>query len=402
MRTYVLLPLLFLLLACGHHKGGKGSSGTSSDGEETTDLNGSFYKRYTGTVAGKAVVVHLMKYGNTLQGMYCYTNTGRDIELHDWNDTTRNDGVFFLNETAQEDMPGQNGEGPSWALSIEENTATGTWRSADGKQEYPIELTEDYPEGSVRLDAFWVADSAALRPDKPKSSVAKISYGYLLPKGGKGSFLYDVLRQQVFPKAAASDEPEAVAKSAMAAYFNDYREENRDAKIEMDSALQSFSFNYTNDEAVYVHYNQDDWLVTELFDAYYTGGAHGNYGSSYANIDLEQKRVWKLTDIVADTAALRPALNDAVIAYFNLKPGQGVAQRLLTDDVPPTENMYIGSKGLSFVYNPYEIASYADGQVTLFIPYRKIFSLLTPAFKQRMKLSEQSGVAMLSILGYKH
>jgi hypothetical protein len=63
--------------------------------------------------------------------------------------------------------------------------------------------------------------------------------------------------------------------------------------------------------------------------------------------------------------------------------------------VPATGNVYVGSKGLSFVYNPYEIASYADGQITLFLPYNKLFPLLTPAFRQRMKLSEGAGTAML-------
>ena len=34
--------------------------------------------------------------------------------------------------------------------------------------------------------------------------------------------------------------------------------------------------------------------------------------------------------------------------------------------------------GLSFLYNEYEIKSYAEGQTTLFIPYTQIKSLLRP------------------------
>lgn len=395
MRAAILLSLLLLILSCGHRKRHRSNAGVRSDtGEMVVDLKGNFYKRYTGTIAGKPVVVHIHKYGSELQGVYYYASVGQDILLRNWSDTVTPAGTYLLHEIAPEDMQEQNGPGASWTLSIAQNTATGTWRNADGTQQYPIALKEEYPGGSLRLDALWMADSAALWPDKPQSPVAKASYGFVLPQEENGDFLYDVLRQQIAPNTATPDEPEEAVRSAMTTYFNSYRVENKDLHLDPASGLEAFSFNYTDDKEVYVHYNDDNWLVTELFDAYYTGGAHGNYSSSYTNIDLEQQRVWKLADMVTDTTALRPLLNDAAIAYFNLKPGEGMRQRLLTDEVSATENVYLGPKGLSFVYNPYEIASYADGQVTLFIPYQKLFNLLTPAFKERMKLSGQSGVAM--------
>ena len=90
-------------------------------------------------------------------------------------------------------------------------------------------------------------------------------------------------------------------------------------------------------------------------------------------------------------------LNDAAIIYFRLKPGEGMEQRMLVDEVPATGNFYLSSTGLTFVYNPYEIASYADGQIALFLPYKKLMPFLTPAFKARMNLTERAGVAMLSL-----
>jgi hypothetical protein len=124
---------------------------------------------------------------------------------------------------------------------------------------------------------------------------------------------------------------------------------------------------------------------------------HGNYGSSFSNIDVRDQRLWTITDMIVDTAALRPMINDAAIAYFRLKPGEGMDQRMLVDEVPPTDNVYISNMGLTFVYNPYEIASYADGQVALFLPYKKLMSFLTPAFRARLMLAERAGVAMLSM-----
>jgi len=128
----------------------------------------------------------------------------------------------------------------------------------------------------------------------------------------------------------------------------------------------------------------------------YTGGAHGYYASSFLNVDVEGSRLWTLADIVSDSNALRPLLNDAAINYFRLKPGSGMSNRLLVDEVPTTGNVFLSATGVSFVYNPYEIASYADGEIMLFLPYTKLSSLLTDAFRARMQLGTRAGVAMLS------
>ena len=42
------------------------------------------------------------------------------------------------------------------------------------------------------------------------------------------------------------------------------------------------------------------------------------------------------------------------------------------DSVFVTENVYFTEKGIMFVYNPYEIASYAQGIISIFLSYEKI------------------------------
>lgn len=210
-----------------------------------------------------------------------------------------------------------------------------------------------------------------------------------------GTFLYDALKEQMVASAAHGDDIQRAIRASMDAYFDSYRKDVGPLAQAAGAEQESFAFSYTNDDALYVRYNADNWVVTESLSASYTGGAHGNYGSSFANIDIAQKRIWRLPDMIADTAALRPLLNDGAIAYFGLKPGEGMEQRLLVDEVPPTDNVFIGPKGLSFVYNPYEIASYADGQITLYLSYKKLLPLLTSAFRERMKLGAGGGTAQL-------
>lgn len=397
LRCLLLLPLL-LLMSCGqrHNNPGKEPVTKQDQPTEESAIGSDFYKRYSGTVAGKPVVVHLNCYGGKIQGSYCYNNMGQDVVLRGYRSPMAEDGECYLRE--QEKTAGMSYDsGTAWELHISGSKASGLRRSADGTGDGPIDLTEEYPEGCTRLEAFWLADSVALKAEDPRSPKAVATYGYLTAKYDRGSFLYNMLRRQIAPHAAHGEDMASALRMNMASYFGDYRQANEPLINESGTDLQALAFSYSNDQRVLVKYNDDNWLVTEATVASYTGGAHGNYASSFANIDVAQQRIWKLDDIITTRSDLRPLLNDAAIAYFGLTPGAGMENRLLVDEVPPTDNFYIGANGLSFVYNPYEIASYADGQITLFIPYKKLFHLLTPAFRQRKRLSEQAGVAVATV-----
>jgi len=50
----------------------------------------------------------------------------------------------------------------------------------------------------------------------------------------------------------------------------------------------------------------------------------------------------------------------------------------------PNKNFYFNDKGLAFMYNPYEVASYAQGQIVVFIPFNELKSYLVPAFAERI------------------
>jgi hypothetical protein len=393
MFRYCLLLLPVFLAACGHERSsGSAAMADSNAVESTAPPTGDFYKRYSGTLAGKQVVLQLHRHGADIHGSYQYSSIGQVIQLRDWADTVAGDEELILSEI----VPGAEEDGATWSLTLRGHTAKGEWRSSDGARRLPINLAEEYPAGCTRLSAFYIADSAALFPDKPNSPKASTACSYLLP-ADENSFLYDVLRKLVAPNSRAGDDIVAALKAGNAAYFETYRKENAalfGGQDNEDAAL--FALDYSEDEVMSVLYNDDDWLVTETFVSSYTGGAHGNYGSAYANIDLKQQRLWGINDIIGDTAPLWPMLNDAAIAYFRLKPGERLGERLLVSEVPVTENVYLSASGLCFVYHPYEIASYSAGQISLFLPYKKLMPFLTPAFKTRMHLTGRAGVAMLS------
>jgi hypothetical protein len=395
----LIYPLLLLLVsACGHRSTSNSNAQASASGNTDSTITPSenYYKRYTGAIADQPVVVHLNVYKGRIQGTCYYSNTGKSMLLRKWNSELEDGGTLYLKERPIESSGDADSTSAIWSLTLNGNKAEGTLRHPFSETRSTIDLTEDYSNGATLLNANWLADSVALIPANPSSPRAVSRYGYVLPRTAVEDFLYHTLKHQLVPGAAQGDDIPHAIQSAMASYFASYRRENEPLVKSTEADLQAFAFAYESDVAVYVRFNEDNWVVTEQFSTESTGGMHSNYSSSFTNIDVAGKRVWTLPDIVSDTIALRPLLSDAAISFLRLKPGQSVGGRLLVDEVPVTANVFIGAKGLSFVYNPYEIASYAEGQITLFLPYTKLLQILTPAFRQRMKLSEQSGVALLS------
>lgn len=402
-RSLLFVFSLILLGACGQsQQSARQNTAQQQAPEPSYDTTPpppgpQFYKRFSGTLGGEPIVLHLVRYANSVEGIYYFSSGTPGIRLRNLEDSLKDDSHFSLDEIGREPLLQQHGDDTRWNLTINGDIATGVWHSKHGTDTRSISLREEYPTSSVRLNAFYNADSSALHPGTRHTPQAKSSYGYLMPATAGNGFLYGALKEQLVPERLHDPAPmPELVKDAQKAYFDNYRKENAGLKLEGKNALEALSFSYSDDQAVYVHYNDDNWLVTELYSASYTGGAHGFYASSFANIDLAQKRVWRLSDIITDSSALRPMLDDAAISYLNVTPGQPLDQRLLVDDIPATDNVHLGPKGLSFVYVPYEIAPYAEGQISLYIPYSKLYPLLTPAFRERMNMGARSGTAFRS------
>jgi hypothetical protein len=49
-----------------------------------------------------------------------------------------------------------------------------------------------------------------------------------------------------------------------------------------------------------------------------------------------------------------------------------VKEALLVESIPLTDNFGVDGNGITFVYVPYEIASYADGQIERALPWRSL------------------------------
>lgn len=125
---------------------------------------------------------------------------------------------------------------------------------------------------------------------------------------------------------------------------------------------------------------QNNKLVSvEMATFSFTGGAHGNYGSGLNSFLLSNGKSVQLTDIVQDTAALRPLLEKAFVAAKGEDGGETytLEELIFPENLPLSMPMQwcIVKEGLRVTYNPYEVAAYAVGQTDIVLTWEQLGNL---------------------------
>jgi hypothetical protein len=120
--------------------------------------------------------------------------------------------------------------------------------------------------------------------------------------------------------------------------------------------------------------------LTARFETYaYTGGAHPNSNQIFYNFDRDSGRLLNLNELVTDTTALMGIVEkefrkqQKIAAQTNLEE-EGYFLRDGKFFLPTSVGLT--RQGLSFYYNPYEIAAYAVGPIEVVVPYEKLNGVL--------------------------
>lgn len=114
---------------------------------------------------------------------------------------------------------------------------------------------------------------------------------------------------------------------------------------------------------------QKEKLATFAIRYYsYTGGAHGLGGSEYLTIDMTTHKVLTLSDII-DQKKL-PEVKELLWSFYTdygrIKDEDAFTKKT---DFDVSKNFYLAHDGIHFIYHVYEIASYAEGEQDLVIPW---------------------------------
>lgn len=123
------------------------------------------------------------------------------------------------------------------------------------------------------------------------------------------------------------------------------------------------------------YYNNYILSLSE-FTSYATGGAHPNYGENHIILNMADGSLIKLNDIF-DSAQL-PKIRELLLKELKKREITEESIKDFTDgkDLEISENISITNDSIFFTYNPYEIASFADGIITIPIPLNNISRMM--------------------------
>ncbi|WP_335339489.1 DUF3298 and DUF4163 domain-containing protein [Hymenobacter sp. PAMC 26628] len=160
-----------------------------------------------------------------------------------------------------------------------------------------------------------------------------------------------------------------------------YRQAATDSRSDAPAdtaAPYGYGLRYQQQAATYVLWYQAPLLSLGYFTYDFSGGAHGNYGTRTVSYDTRTGQPLTFAAVFRPDARPRlGALLEAAARHtLRIPAGQPLEGPLLVKKIPVTTNFYLTSGGAMFTYGPYEIASYAQGEISLFVPMADLQPLL--------------------------
>lgn len=125
-----------------------------------------------------------------------------------------------------------------------------------------------------------------------------------------------------------------------------------------------------------LEWTKDYISISQNTGGYY-GGAHGMYGSSYYTFDIKSGERLSYADLVSNEEM--PKL--MAVVQTNYEKLFGKAYLEFSDKFELPNSFAFTKEGLKFLYNPYEMGTYADGLREVSVPYSALKGIIKTAYK---------------------
>lgn len=312
-------------------------------------------------------------------GSYYYDKYQEPIEIVQGKDST---GMLILREKYSYD------EDNRFVGKFADDTFAGGWFDGYRQFTFPFELTV-VEDSVIAFDYFSYSDEYLLNEANKESAMAEYGLSVLWPKDYKTPETTAFLQREIM-KMIATDTVSRIAKTpkeyfdlAKVDYFKSYQTE-MELEGEADNPA---AYNYGKDVDLSVVWNAEDMLSIGALHYEYTGGAHGNYGTTYHVLDVRDSTVLTEKDI------FKPNFEQKIAAAL-LQSAERTFDSDMIDYTPidainreklkPNGNFFVTGGGIGYNFVPYEIAPYALGEIQLFLPKNEVMEVLQPAFVKRM------------------
>lgn len=225
---------------------------------------------------------------------------------------------------------------------------------------------------TLPYEFFTFTDSVLLLPGEEFSPIANYAVDVLLPRSTNEA-LNTLINTQLAAVIAGEDAPVSTTdlrqtlKIAARNVLYNYKKQAVDP-----AEVKEFPSSYMLDHDFQTRslLNRPGLLTLATSHYSYTGGAHGYYYTVLHSFATDS------TVLLNSEVVFLPGSEAALSALLTNK-AEVMNLPIQTDSVPFTTNFAYTKEGILFDYPPYEIASYADGEIEIILPYAEVSHLLT-------------------------
>ncbi|OQC62044.1 MAG: hypothetical protein BWX51_00191 [Bacteroidetes bacterium ADurb.Bin012] len=146
-----------------------------------------------------------------------------------------------------------------------------------------------------------------------------------------------------------------------------------------DRSLPDAAFNWERTYSFQVMCNSRDIFCIRILNYAFTGGAHGMEVSKYQTFNLKNGSVIHLAeqlDLEKQDLIIDLITKNLAKTYAEETRGNLLEAGFFSDHIELSNEIYITTNGLGFVYQPYEIAPYSFGSIEVFLEKEKILPFL--------------------------
>lgn len=194
------------------------------------------------------------------------------------------------------------------------------------------------------------------------------------------TILHDM--QKVFVLAFAGEDYEGRSpKGAFDGFEADFTDNALElaSMIGTDLSLFSECYQKLTTEVIDTTHNV---ISVKTVNDNYMGGAHGSYTIYYYLIDKHTAKQLKEKEIFSNYSEEK--LSELILQSLTEKYGDDLKSMVFeVNEIRPNSNFFFSDKGITYVYNEYEIGPYSSGMIEAVIPYDKVNDLLSKEYKAK-------------------
>jgi len=340
-----------------------------------------FYRKLTGNVQGREIIMDITRDGYEIYALYQFYGDPALIRFNGSSTIDDDGNLRFVRYN--DDIPDTLVEVESFTASWNPQTQvlSGIWKANDVEEMVVLRAVENNSFNTIRLAHV---DTTVGDCEYATCLTINLTWPEIIGWDSQSQIGQNILSyvstSPHFMDASINSES---VDSFIVGMIRGYRSAYEDS----DNMLTGWS----RDLTTHIRHNKNGIVGIELDDYAYLGGAHPNGMTIYLVYDTEYGTRLGLDHILQPESftALESLALASLYAKYDIPTGGSLSDAgFFVDDANPfllTENFMVDGNGMSFTFNPYEIAPYVMGPISINLAWAEVEHLIQPEFLERIR-----------------